>query len=446
MLIKQGALAEDRWVHRSDDEALPDGTPAIVSLDRWKRDRATLVARNAPVGVRLKSDQQPMEIAADLDRVGVVALEFPVFKDGRVFSYARILRDRYGYKGELRAFGHILRDQYLFLDRCGVDAIEVRGEKALDEWQAAMNEFSVFYQPASDARRRPAVALRGTAADDVAVPAAEVTALSPSRPDFDDLAPVMVPPPADAPPAPSAERIAAAEARVRNFSGTYGHLSAQKLLAAMIETEFKGRIALVSSFGSEAAVLLHMIAEIDRSTPIILLDTQKLFGETLRYRDVLVERLGLTGVRAARPDAERLRKLDPDGMLFSRQPDLCCQIRKVEPLHRALDGFDAWITGRKRYQGRRRAVLPVIEASEGRIKVNPLASWTKELLDEYFVEHDLPHHPLEEDGFLSIGCMPCTDRVAPGEDVRAGRWRGKGKTECGIHESPAQQSLTSSAL
>src|SRR6185295_8053204 len=143
---KQGALAEGLWVHRGDDEPLPDGTPAIVSLERWKRDRTTLVARNAPIGVRLKSDQQPSEIAGDLDRVGVVALEFPVFKDGRPFSYARILRDRYGYKGEVRAFGHILRDQYLFLDRCGVDAVEVKDATALAAWKEAVAEFTVFYQ------------------------------------------------------------------------------------------------------------------------------------------------------------------------------------------------------------------------------------------------------------------------------------------------------------
>ena len=116
------------------------------------------------------------------------------------------------------------------------------------------------------------------------------------------------------------------------------------------------------------------------------------------------------------------------------------------PLDRALVGIDAWITGRKRYQGRRRAVLPVIEAAEGRLKINPLASWSKDLLDDYFAEHKLPRHPLEEEGYLSIGCMPCTDRVAPGEDMRAGRWRGQNKDECGIHETPAAQSLTSSGL
>lgn len=434
-LIRDGNLALDQWVHRGDDEPLADG-PTIVSLDRWKRDRATLLTRNAPLGLRLKSDQAPAQVATDLGHFGVVALEFPTFKDGRPFSYAKLLRDRYGYKGEVRAFGHILRDQYLFLDRLGVNSIEVKDEKQLKEFKTALAEFSVFYQPGVDARR-PAMALRRQVA----------SALKPSRPDFDDLTRVEdVPPPADAPPAPSPARIAVSDAKVRAFSHKYGHLSAPKLIAAMIDVEFKGSIALVSSFGTEAAVLLHMVSEIDRNLPVLFLDTQKLFGETLRYRDQLVGQLRLTNVQTIRPDPERVKDLDPNGMLFSRRANLCCQIRKVEPLAKALHGYDAWITGRKRYQGRRRAVLPVIEAAEGRVKINPLAGWSKDLLDEYFAEHGLPHHPLESEGFLSIGCMPCTDRVAPGEDMRAGRWRGQDKDECGIHETPAAQSLTSSGL
>ena len=435
-LIRDGNLAEDRWVHRADDEPLPEGEPVIVSLDRWKRDREALIQRNAPLGLRLKSDQTPTQVAEDLPRFGVVALEFPTFRDGRPFSYARLLRDRHKFQGEVRAFGHILRDQYLFLDRVGVNAVEVRDERGLAEWKTAMGEFTVFYQPGADARRPAAAARQMVAA-----------ALQPSRPDFEDLIPPGdVPPPAHAPPSPSAQRIAAAEAKVRTFSDKYGHLTAQKLMAAMIEHEFPGSLVLVSSFGTEAAVLLHMVSEIDRNVPIVFLDTQKLFGETLRYRDQLAGVLGFTDVRTVRPDPDRTRSLDPNGMLFSKRANLCCHIRKVEPLEFALQGYDAWITGRKRYQGRRRAVLPVIEATDGRVKINPLASWSKDLLDEYFAEHSLPHHPLEADGFLSIGCMPCTDRVAPGEDMRAGRWRGLNKDECGIHETPVSQSLTSSAL
>ena len=411
-LLRNGAVAEDPWVHAEDDDPLHDGAAAIVGLSRWQAERDALLARNAPVGIRLCSNESPAAVAGDLDRFGVVALEFPVFKDGRAFSYARLLRERYRYQGEVRAFGHILRDQYLFLDRCGVDSIEVEDEKALEEWRKAASEFSVWYQPAADSRR-PVAALRRNGRG---------------------------------PAPPSTGHAAAAESRVRAFSGKYGHLPAKKLLARMIEDEFYGRIALVSSFGSESAILLHMVAEIDLATPVIFLDTGKLFSETLRYRDALVEHLGLCRVRSVQPDPDRVRALDPDGMLWKRDHDACCRMRKVEPLAPALEGLDAWITGRKRYQGQRRAVLPVIEAQYGRVKINPLASWSRDFVEEYFDEYRLPRHSLQTEGYQSIGCMPCTDRIAPGEAVRAGRWRGSDKSECGIHETPTGQSLTSSGL
>ena len=210
---------------------------------------------------------------------------------------------------------------------------------------------------------------------------------------------------------------------------------ARELLAEMIRYEFPGRIALVSSFGIEAAVLLHLVSTIDAGTPVIFLDTGKLFGETLRYRDALVRRLGLADVRSVQPDPLTLAAEDPDGTLWQADPDRCCFLRKVRPLERALAPFEAWINGRKRHHGGARATLPVIEATDGRIKINPLASWGPAEIDAYFAAHDLPRHPLEADGYRSVGCLPCSDRVAPGEEARAGRWRGRGKTECGIHIS-----------
>lgn len=221
--------------------------------------------------------------------------------------------------------------------------------------------------------------------------------------------------------------------RLRELTERYGRLDGEALLRPFIEEEFPGRIALVSSFGAEAAVLLQMVAAIDRHLPVIFLDTGKLFGETLRYRDRLAERLGLTDLRVIRPEPAETAAADPEGMLFDRDPDACCAIRKVRPLRRALAGFDAWISGRKRYQGALRAFLPVIELSGAKIKLNPLARWEKIRIEEELARHDLPRHPLEADGFLSIGCMPCTTRVAPGQDPRAGRWAGRAKTECGIH-------------
>ncbi|MBL8661030.1 MAG: phosphoadenylyl-sulfate reductase [Rhodospirillales bacterium] len=227
-------------------------------------------------------------------------------------------------------------------------------------------------------------------------------------------------------------------ALVESLEARYAQTPTSDLLAAMIGDEFAGEIALVSSFGAEAAVLLHMVAATDPATPVIFLNTGKLFGETLRYRDGLVDRLGLRDVRSVAPDPDRLARIDPEDVLWYGNPDMCCYVRKVEPLQRALEPFAASISGRKRFHGDGRATLPLVEAIDGKIRINPLATWDKADIDTYFEAHDLPRHPLEADGFLSIGCMPCTDRVAPDEDVRAGRWRGRGKTECGIHAPRAQ--------
>jgi phosphoadenosine phosphosulfate reductase len=221
--------------------------------------------------------------------------------------------------------------------------------------------------------------------------------------------------------------------RISECTSLYGELDGAALLRPFIENEFPGRIALVSSFGTEAAVLLHIVAEIDRDLPVIFLDTGKLFGETLRYRDALVRRLGLTDLRIIKPEPDTIAAGDPDGVLWHGDPDACCALRKVAPLRKALAGFDAWISGRKRYQGALRAFLPVIEASGEKIKINPLARWSKERIDAEFAARDLPHHPLEEDGFLSIGCMPCTERASIDAGLRGGRWAGREKTECGIH-------------
>ena len=224
------------------------------------------------------------------------------------------------------------------------------------------------------------------------------------------------------------------ELRCAALNRRFADLDAADILKAVIGCEFSERIALTSSFGSEAAVLLHLVAAVEPATPVVFLNTGKLFGETLRYRQALVERLGLRDVRNVEPDPERIAGLDADGILWYGNPDICCRIRKVEPLEQALQDFEAWITGRKGFHSGERSVLPVVEPTEdGRFKINPLVGWSKAQIDAYFAEHDLPRHPLEADGFLSIGCMPCTDRVAPGEDMRAGRWRGTGKTECGIH-------------
>jgi phosphoadenosine phosphosulfate reductase len=219
----------------------------------------------------------------------------------------------------------------------------------------------------------------------------------------------------------------------RILMSRYAGRDGEGLLRPLIEREFPGGIALLSSFGSESALLLDMVARIDPAVTVIFLDTGKLFGETLRYRDRLVKQLGLTDLRIVRPAPSAIAAQDADGGLWSDDPDACCALRKVAPLRPALAGFAAWISGRKRYQGGRRESLEPIEAADGRIKVNPLAGWSRARIEAAMAERGLPPHPLEADGFLSIGCMPCTARVRPGGDHRSGRWTGRDKTECGIH-------------
>lgn len=211
--------------------------------------------------------------------------------------------------------------------------------------------------------------------------------------------------------------------------------AADSLLRTMLMV-FPGRIAAVSSFGTESAVLLHLIARIDPATPVIFLDTGKLFPETLHYRDSLARHLGLTDVRVAHPDPVRLARTDAAGSLWASEPDQCCWQRKVEPLDVALSGFAAWITGRKRMHGGTRSALDMVDAGQdGRIKVNPLAAWGSEDIARYFAAHDLPRHPLLAQGYRSVGCAPCTRPVGAEDAPRAGRWAGTDKTECGIHRS-----------
>nr|WP_225204825.1 phosphoadenylyl-sulfate reductase [Novosphingobium huizhouense] len=217
------------------------------------------------------------------------------------------------------------------------------------------------------------------------------------------------------------------------FRGT----DTQDMLRSVIRDGLAGDLAIVSSFGAESAVLLHLVASIDPSVPVLFLETGKHFPETLAYRDQLVAHLGMTALRIVEPDWELVAKKDENGLRWSWDPDGCCEIRKVEPLAKALLGYDASITGRKGFQSSTRAGLPRFEIdksdAQGRLKINPLASWTKEQLDGYFAAHGLPRHPLEAQGYPSIGCAPCTSKVAPGEDPRSGRWKGWDKTECGIH-------------
>lgn len=230
-------------------------------------------------------------------------------------------------------------------------------------------------------------------------------------------------------------RFTAADAH--RLNNMFRGIDTHEMLRMVLGENMLGDVAVVSSFGVESAVLLHLIASVDASVPVLFLETGKHFPETLAYRDELVDRLGLTGLRNLRPDPDMLAKKDENGLRWSYDPDGCCEIRKVVPLEKALAGFDATFTGRKAFQAATRATLPRFELdtsdAAGRLKVNPIVTWSRDQLDAYFSEHDLPRHPLEDKGYPSVGCAPCTSKVAPGEDPRSGRWRGWEKTECGIH-------------
>lgn len=222
--------------------------------------------------------------------------------------------------------------------------------------------------------------------------------------------------------------------RVDALNSRYKHHSATAVLEHALKDDDLGRVALVSSFGAESVVLLHLVSVIAPETPVLFVDTRMLFQETLEYQRGLAESLNLCDVRTIRGNPARVNFEDPDGTLHQFNTDSCCNIRKVEPLERALTKFDGWITGRKRFQNSDRETLQFFE-NEGdfRIKVNPLAHWGREDLEEYIVNNRLPRHPLVARGYPSIGCAPCTSPVKPGEDPRSGRWRGQAKTECGIH-------------
>lgn len=217
---------------------------------------------------------------------------------------------------------------------------------------------------------------------------------------------------------------------VEQFAGSEG-----RDLISQVVRAYPGRVALLSSFGAESSVLLHMISEVTPDLPIIFLDTHKLFPETISYRDQLVRELGLTGVRIVSPDSADLARVDPSNDLSGRDTDLCCHIRKTVPLAKATERFDVMISGRKRFHGAARSDLQFVSEQDSKLKVEPLAAFSAFDLSNYMQKHHLPSHPLKLLGYHSIGCMPCTAVGGSVEDPRAGRWKGTEKTECGIHFS-----------
>lgn len=328
-----------------------------------------------------------------------IIVDFPVFRDGRGFSIAAVLRGR-GYSGELIARGALLPDQARHLARTGFDAVELRPDADRAEWERSLQAHSAAYQPAED-RGAPIWRRRAAAA------------------------PIRL--------------VESLEEKVRRLNTELRDASAEEILATVIGREFHGRVALLTSFGTESAVGLHLVSNIAPETPVLFLDTERHFEPTLQYRDRLTKRLGLTDVRSLKPD--QAEREDPKGDLWRTDPDLCCAVRKVRPLQAALTGFDALITGRKRFHGGSRLRLPIFEIVDGTVRVNPFAAWSAQDVDAYYAAHALERHPLVDAGYGSIGCWPCTQPSARDQEARSGRWAGLEKTECGIH-LPAEPAAT----
>lgn len=354
-------------------------------------DVETLLESNLETKVRLSPDVDLELIKPRLSGLARIIIDFPAYADGRGFSIARQLRNRYGFKGELIADGPLIPDQYVYALQCGFDAVKVDPETYAkqdpQEWRDALDAFDLTYQ-------------RGYAVPN-----------GPAQNVFD------------------ARRAKRAGNRVDQYKG----LSAQSALTKALTDDFKGEIVLSSSMGVDSAVLLHMISKIEPDTPILFLETKKHFSETLEYRDLLTKSLGLANVQSLTPNEDEVASEDAAEILYKTDKDACCDLRKTRPLERVVKGYAARITGRKRYQTPNRRNMEILEEGESQFTLNPLAYWTAKDVTSYMRQHQLPAHPLLKLGYLSVGCAPCTTKVEEGEDPRAGRWRDDDKDECGIH-------------
>ncbi|MFK0299363.1 phosphoadenylyl-sulfate reductase [Brevundimonas sp. NPDC090276] len=341
-------------------------------------------------GVRLSVSTPEEDIRAAAAANDSLILEFEAFRDGRGFSLAAILRGQ-GYQGRLIAAGKVLPDQVRHLRRCGFDAVELAPGADPAPWRRMDQVFSAAYQPASGDDRLVWRQRHAAPANDDAV------------------------------------------ALAARLNDQWADADAEDLLRAVLDPALGRKAAAISSFGAEAAVLLHLISRVRPDLPVVFLETGQHFFQTLAYRRELADRLGLTDVRDITPDPAALSKTDPRGDLWRSAPDACCDVRKVQPLAQAVAGFDTRITGRKRYQNSHRAALAPFEAADGVLTVNPLAAWSAEQIEDWLRDHQLPRHSLVAQGYPSIGCWPCTRAVEACEDARDGRWSGQEKTECGIH-------------
>jgi len=401
-LIKHRAVVDDEWVLLRQASSLadvPDGVPVIVPLALWHDRRAALHARGE-VGVWLAPTDDPCALVADLGTLPLIAVDFPKFADGRGYSTARLLRDRYGYRGELRAIGDVLRDQLFALSECGFDAFALREDRDPLDALASFNDFTSIYTTTSRTpqpwfRRRNGAGARPHAATE----------------------PQLAP------------RVAEVLERLRSIAANHAPA------------------ALATGFGAEGMILVDLIARNALPIRIITLDTGRLPEETLALIDRTRDRYGVS-VEVYAPDARALEAFVAGNGVnaFYRSVELrkqCCALRKSEPLARALSGRGAWIAGLRREQSANRQEIGFEEfdALHGIPKFNPLADWTWDEVWRYLHAHDVPYNALHDHGYPSIGCAPCTRAVQPGEDPRAGRWwwEASEHKECGLHRYPLRR-------
>jgi phosphoadenosine phosphosulfate reductase len=222
---------------------------------------------------------------------------------------------------------------------------------------------------------------------------------------------------------------------LKALSGEFEHAPPEAVLRWAVE-EFGPDVALATGFGAEGCVLVAMLSEVSKDARVFYLDTDLLFPETYALKDRLEARYGIRFERRATQLSLGAQAEEHGERLWERRPDLCCQLRKIEPLRQMLSGLRAWITAIRRDQSPARAGAGVVErdAKFGLVKINPLAGWSSRDVWNYIVRYDVPYNPLHDHGYPSIGCAPCTTPVRIGEDPRAGRWRGTEKTECGLHQ------------
>jgi phosphoadenosine phosphosulfate reductase len=357
---------------------------------------ALLTSAGEPA-VALEPTADAAALAAAASDGVVAAIRFPTFGDGRGHSLAVLLRERHGFKGEIRAVGYLIPDLAPFLMRSGFDTAEITDANDVETWKASLTRIRHLYQPGF---RNPQPLRREASKRE-------------------------------------AEKLNAQLAMIENL--------AKRI--AEVRTSVKGRIAFSTSLGLDDQAILHAIAESGADIDVFTLDTGRLFPEVLETVELSEIRFGLR-VRLATPEASEVEALVArDGVFgFRHSVDnrkACCEVRKVRPLNRELKGAQGWITGVRREHSEDRADVALASWDEerGLLKVNPIADWSTQELKAYIAKNNIPVNPLHARGFISIGCQPCTRAVQPGEPLRAGRWwwEHEEKKECGLHVNPRRE-------